>query len=129
MNWTGRTLPVLFYGCKYKSLAAAAKDDDEVLLPAPDISEVEKACPLSQVRAGRYKTPTFLIHGTLDDLIPVEQAQRTHQQMLACGVESVLRIVPDGLHLFDMSPRLKENEDASQAVLDGYKFLQRHVGL
>ncbi|GAB1210993.1 Non-reducing polyketide synthase trt4 [Aspergillus terreus] len=128
MNWTGQTLPVLFYGCKYKSLAAAAKGD-EVLLPAPHMSEVEKACPLSQVRAGRYKTPTFLIHGTLDDLIPVQQAQRIHQQMLVCGVESVLRIVSDGLHLFDIIPHLKENKDASQAVLDGYEFLRRHVGI
>lgn len=129
MNWTGQTLSVLFNGHKYKSLVAMAGGDDKVILPKPTLSEIQKACPLSQVCAGRYKTPTFIIHGTLDDLIPVEQAQRTHGQMLACGVESELRVVADALHLFDMSPNLKNSKDAFKAVADGYAFLGRHVGL
>jgi acetyl esterase/lipase len=129
MNWTGQTLSVLFNGHKHKSLVAIAGGDDNVILPKPTLSEIQKACPLSHVYAGQYKTPTFIIHGTLDDLIPVEQAQRTHEQMLANGVESELRVVADAPHLFDMSPNLKNNEDACRAVADGYEFLRSHVGL
>ncbi|KAL5334680.1 hypothetical protein BJX70DRAFT_402312 [Aspergillus crustosus] len=129
MNMAGQTLPVLFYGCKYKSLAAAAQGDDEVVLPTPTLRDIEKVCPLSQVSAGRYKSPTFIIHGTLDDLIPVEQARRTYEQMRAHGVESDIRVLVDGLHLFDMSPALTENKYEHQAVLDGYEFLKSHVGL
>ncbi|OOQ86839.1 polyketide synthase [Penicillium brasilianum] len=129
MNWTGQTLTVLFNGHKYKSLVAIAGGDDNVILPKPTLSEIQKACPLSHVYAGQYKTPTFIIHGTLDDLIPVEQSQRTHDQMLANGVESELRVVADAPHLFDMSPNLKNNKDACRAVADGYEFLRSHVGL
>ncbi|KAL2826216.1 hypothetical protein BDW59DRAFT_161055 [Aspergillus cavernicola] len=129
MNWTGQTLPVLFYGCNYKDLAADAGTEDEVVLPTPILTEVQKVCPFSQVSAGSYRTPTFIIHGTLDDLIPVQQAQRTHDKMLACGVKSELRVVLDGLHLFDMGPDFAEKQHAFQAVVDGYEFLRGHVGL
>lgn len=129
MNWTGQTLPVLFYGCNYKARVAESGPDYEVVLPKPILSEVQKVCPFSQISAGSYRAPTFLIHGTLDDLIPVQQAQRTHDKMLACGVDSDLRIVRDGLHLFDLEADFAGNQHAFQAVVDGYEFLRRHVGL
>ncbi|CBF80428.1 hypothetical protein AN8383.2 [Aspergillus nidulans FGSC A4] len=129
MNWTGQTLPVLFYGCNYRARAAESGQDYEVVLPEPILSEVQKVCPFSQISAGSYRAPTFLIHGTLDDLIPVQQAQRTHDKMQACGVDSDLRIVRDGLHLFDLEANFAGNQHAFQAVVDGYEFLRRHVGL
>ncbi|KAJ0420596.1 hypothetical protein BJY00DRAFT_323834 [Aspergillus carlsbadensis] len=96
MNWTGQALAVLFNGCRYKQLAAAngqSTGAGEVLLPAPPLADIQRACPLSQIVAGRYSTPTFLIHGSLSDLIPVQQAQRTQDALQSAGVESTLRVV------------------------------------
>jgi hypothetical protein len=58
MNWAGQTLPVLFYGCNYN---VTWDGDDEVVLRTPVLSEIQRVCPFSQVSAGSYRVPTFLI--------------------------------------------------------------------
>lgn len=126
MNWTGQALPVLLHGWQYKKLAAASASGD-VVLPTPTLDKVQKICPLSQISCGRYRTPTFLIHGTLDDLIPLEQVQRTYKELVGHGVEAELRVVEDEPHLFDLRPQASQSQHAIQAVLDGYKFLRHHV--
>jgi acetyl esterase/lipase/2-polyprenyl-3-methyl-5-hydroxy-6-metoxy-1,4-benzoquinol methylase/acyl carrier protein len=138
MNWTGQALSVLFNGCNYKQLAAAkGHSAGEVTLSAPPLADIQRACPFSQIVAGRYRTPTFLIHGSLDDLIPVEQAQRTQDALRAAGVESTLRVVEGGLHLFDLGFDLETNETTGstvdeegwRAVREGYAFLRQHVAV
>ncbi|KUL81855.1 hypothetical protein ZTR_09738 [Talaromyces verruculosus] len=125
MNWTGQTLPVLLRGkhhCMSRKTSGA-----EGILPHPTTEEVQAVSPLAQIRRGSYKSPTFLIHGALDDLIPLEQAQRTRDELEIQGVEAELRILEKGLHLFDIYPRYEQDKEAFQAVLDGYEFLHSHV--
>ncbi|KAL2802294.1 hypothetical protein BJX63DRAFT_438016 [Aspergillus granulosus] len=129
MNWACQTLPVLLHGWKYKSLAAGKNSNNKVILPNPEPAEIQTICPLSQAKAGRYHTPTFIIHGALDDLIPVEQARRTHEVMRNNGVECELRVVEGALHLFDHEPGFAENQKAVEAVADGYEFLRGHVDI
>lgn len=125
MNWNGQTLPVLLGGGQYlKSLKAGTGGET---LPQPATDEVQAVSPLAQIRRGAYKSPTFIIHGTLDDLIPVDQAQRTNDELVVQGVEAELRVVKKGLHLFDIYPGYEENREAFQAVLEGYNFLSSHV--
>ena len=128
MNWTGQTLPVLLHGANYwkKRKGGVA---DGVALSYPTIEEVQAVSPLAQIRSGCYKSPTFLIHGTLDDLIPVSQAQQTHDELIIQGIEAELHVVEKGLHLFDIYPGYEENSEAFQAVLAGYQFLRNHVRL
>ncbi|KAJ5890374.1 Acyl transferase/acyl hydrolase/lysophospholipase [Penicillium subrubescens] len=125
MNWSGQTLPVLLRG-KHHCTSRKASDTEEIL-PHPTTEEVQAVSPLAQIRRGCYKSPTFLIHGALDDLIPLEQAQKTHDEFRIQGIEAELRVVEQGLHLFDIYPRYEEDKEAFQAVLEGYKFLRSHV--
>jgi dipeptidyl aminopeptidase/acylaminoacyl peptidase len=128
MNWKGQTLPVLLHGGHY--WATRKRDgDSEAASPPPTAEKVQAVSPLAQIRDGCYKSPTFLIHGTLDDLIPVEQAQRTYKKLISQGIEAELRVVEKGLHLFDIYPWYEENREAFEAVLDGYQFLRDHVQL
>ncbi|KAJ5388986.1 Acyl transferase/acyl hydrolase/lysophospholipase [Penicillium cataractarum] len=127
MNWTGQTVPVLLRGKHH--LESCKPSGAEEALPDPTIEEVHSISPLAQIRRGYYKSPTFLIHGSLDDLIPLEQAQRTRDEMQSQGIEAELRVVENGLHLFDIYPRYEEDREACQAVLDGYEFLRSHVQL
>ena len=96
-------------------------------MPVPTLEEIQAVSPLAQIRNGHYKTPTFIIHGTLDDLIPVEQAQRTSQELVTKGVEVQLRVVDKAVHLFDIYPGFEKDQAASRAVEDGYEFLRDHV--
>ncbi|CAG8890482.1 unnamed protein product [Penicillium egyptiacum] len=124
MNWKGQSLPMLLHGGRFWS---DHKDDSGEDLPVPTLEEIQAVSPLAQIRNGSYKTPTFIIHGTLDDLIPVEQAQRTSRELLTKGVEVELRVVDKAVHLFDIYPGFEKDQAAAQAVEDGYEFLRDHV--
>ncbi|KAL4902296.1 hypothetical protein BDW74DRAFT_180797 [Aspergillus multicolor] len=116
MNWTGQTLPFLVYGAR----GLKNNTTPENTLPQPSTSEIEAISPAAQIRLGNYNTPTFLIHGTRDDLIPVAQVKRTAEDMKAMGVEVQLRVLQGAVHLFDVGPGYEEDADAGQAVADGY---------
>lgn len=122
MNWKGQTLPVLLNG-----LMRGENDLDN--LPAPTKQQVQSISPLAQIRAGRYKTPTFIVHGTRDDLIPWEQARRTYDELIDAGVPAEARIAQGAVHLFDVYDGYEEDEGAKRAVRQGYEFLMAHVGL
>lgn len=123
MNWKGQTLSFLLN--KWKDKKGTTECSGEPARPTED--EVKVASPLAQIRDGYYKTPTFLIHGTMDDLIPYEQSIRTYKEFLAKGIEAEIRVLEGRLHLFDIFPEYSKNLEALQTVEDGYNFLLKHV--
>lgn len=121
MNCSGRTLHVLLAGLDKKTRREPA---------APAQADVVAVSPLAQVRAGNYATPTFILHPRGDDLIPWQQAQRTWEALREVHVDAELRIVEGVGHLFDLGGLQRVRSAAArQAVVDGYDFLCRHVGL
>jgi acetyl esterase/lipase len=124
MNVRGLTLPVLLHGLDKKT---ETKGEFKLAMPSPDL--VARASPLAQIRAGRYGSPTFIVHPRQDDLIPWQQAERTWLALREAGVDAELRVVEDVPHLFDLSPRHPGYRAAMAAVEEGYAFLCRHAGL
>lgn len=121
MNWKGQTVPILLNGVK------PVGHSQNTLHPPPATAQIEAISPLAQIRKGAYRTPSFIIHGTKDDLIPWQQAQKTHETMRECNVEAELRIVEGGVHLFDTRNGFERNEKAARAVSEGYEFLGRYA--
>ncbi|RMJ27778.1 Thiolase, domain-containing protein [Aspergillus sp. HF37] len=72
MNWNARTLPVLLKGLP---LPGTTVSD-------PSLEDICAVRPLAQIRSGNYKTPTFLLHGGEDELIPWQQARRTYEAQI-----------------------------------------------
>ena len=126
MNWNGQTLPVLLCGATLAA-AGSAPHSKDIVVPKPE--QIASVSPLAQIQRGTYRTPTFIVHGTLDDLIPWQQSQRTHVALVASGVEAGLRVVEGAVHLFDSYHGFERDVDAAGAVADGYRFLGRWVGL
>ncbi|KAL2278825.1 hypothetical protein FJTKL_14164 [Diaporthe vaccinii] len=123
MNCRGRTLHVLLAGLDRRTRREPTDD-------APASADVVAVSPLAQVRAGNYATPTFILHPRGDDLIPWQQAQRTWEALREANVDAELRIVEGVGHLFDLGGLQRVRSAAArQAVVDGYGFLCRHVGL
>lgn len=121
MNCRGRTLHVLLRGLDKKTRKEPT---------APAQADIVAVSPLAQVRAGNYTTPTFILLPRGDDLIPWQQAQRTWEALQEAHVDSELRIVEGVGHLFDLGGLQRVRSVAArQAVVDGYDFLCRHVGL
>ncbi|KAE8148647.1 hypothetical protein BDV25DRAFT_141606 [Aspergillus avenaceus] len=121
MNWEGKSLPVLINGLRRTGAKTVSNP------PMPSVEQIRAISPLAQIHSGNYKTPTFLIHGTRDDLVPWQASQRIHDALRERGVTSELVILEDALHLFDLYPASKKDFISVKAVNDGYDFLCRHV--
>ncbi|KAL4866180.1 hypothetical protein BDV12DRAFT_199374 [Aspergillus spectabilis] len=129
MNWRGQALPVLLNGLPSKnSLIAQGKEYDPerwLALPQPSADLVRAVSPYAQIKAGNYRVPTFLIHGTRDDLIPWQHSQRTVDALVQEGVSSGLAVVEDAVHLFDLYR--DPTGMFKKAVTRGYDFLVGHI--
>ncbi|KAI1128807.1 hypothetical protein F5Y10DRAFT_291694 [Nemania abortiva] len=133
MNWTGRHLRVLLNGLRPRKEINdhrnASEADITDLLPDPSREQVQAVSPLAQIRKGKYSVPTFIVHGTKDDLIPWQQAVRTYDALKEQGVPAEIRILDGAVHLFDLYKLRESDEAAKQAVEDGYAMLAHYVGL
>lgn len=127
MNWKAQTLPVLIWGlpCKTSARHEDADSNDCDALPQPPFEEVMPCSPLAQIRRGNYSTPTFLVHGTADDLIPWQQSRRTYECLVDRGVSAKLALVDGAPHVCDMSSDIES--PGWKVVLRGYEFLAQTV--
>ncbi|KAK8124347.1 uncharacterized protein PG998_000106 [Apiospora kogelbergensis] len=116
MNWTGRYLRVLLHGLSRRGhedhgeeAGTAADPTDALPDPSPELN------------------PPFIVHGTKDDLVPWQQALRTHEALRRQGVRSEIRILDGAVHLFDMYRSYGNDKAAKQAVGEAYEFLRSQV--
>ncbi|CAG7993876.1 unnamed protein product [Penicillium salamii] len=126
MNWHGQTLPVLFRGLpagiNVPQKSAAAFN----CMEQPPRDQIIQASPYAQILRGAYKSPTHIVFGTKDDLIPWEQAQRTFSAMQHMGIESGLTVAPGEPHLFDLFS--DSGGTRWRYVMEGYNFLFQKLG-
>lgn len=124
MNWHAQLLPMLIHGLPSKH--RASPNIDYKSRPLPTTSEIQAASPYAQIVKGNYHTPTFVIHGRNDDLIPWEQSQETVEALRRQGVEAEL-VVPDAGHAFDLFVAEDPKRVGWVGVEKGYEFLVRYV--
>ena len=129
MNWKGQTLPVLLNGlpCRLASASQTTNANANTKytdLPQPSDESIASISPLAQVEGNTYRTPTYLIHGTRDDLIPWQQSQEFIEALRAKGVNAGLEIVEGKSHLFDM---FRDPDGKGwESVRRGYEFCFEH---
>jgi acetyl esterase/lipase len=73
----------------------------------------DAASPLRHVSPG--DPPTLVVHGTDDDLIPLEQSRSFHEALRAAGVSSRLLVVDSARHGFDL--RIDDRRDLLPEIL------------
>ena len=120
MNWTGQMLPVILNGLPRRAEADPNVDYKHMAQPSAD--RIASISPCAQIRAGNYATPTYIIHGTRDNLIPWQQARTTYEALVARGVPAELEVVEGADHLFDL---YRSRGKDWEVVLRGYEFLFR----
>lgn len=94
------------------------------LLTSPSPAMVAAISPLARVRAGQYAVPTFIVHGTEDEVAPFAGAERFAKEMhkQAPSVRCELLALPGARHLFDLG--LEEgSRQWERLVAPGYIFL------
>ncbi|KAL0938170.1 polyketide synthase [Colletotrichum truncatum] len=123
-NWKGQLLPLWLNGVpKSQGISQSKKDYEAMEIPSPE--RVASISPHAQVLKGTYRTPTFMIHGTEDDLIPFQQTQAMSELLVRNGIESELALVENGQHLLDLQddPEKKIEKEIGK----GFAFLRRFL--
>ncbi|TGO60221.1 hypothetical protein BCON_0037g00210 [Botryotinia convoluta] len=127
MNWRAQVLPILINGLPSLSTSSSSPSTPSYdNLPMPSPSQIARISPYSQIVSSHYKTPTFLIHGTEDDLIPWQQSQKTYEALKERGVEAAIEVLEGSGHLFDLT-RDRGGDEGVRAVERGMEFLKRFV--
>ena len=128
MNWKAQTLPLLLNGLPTKNKATNSGKDAKSWshMEIPDRERVQSISPYAQIVAGNYRTPTFMIHGTADDMIPWQQSRKTTDALARQGVAAGMYLLDGAEHLFDTfgTDRLGGGDEAIRA---GYEWLFAHA--
>lgn len=112
----GNGLPLLLNGLPSPSSV------ENPMLMAPSADRIAAISPSFQVRAGNYSTPTFIIHGDRDEIVPFHTAERFAKALRVAGVESGFLPVKRARHIHDL--RLKPGQkEWEESVAPGYNFL------
>ena len=94
--------------------------------PPPHL--ISAISPTSQVRLGNYTTPTFLIHGTEDEIVPYHTAVAFSEAMREKGLRGGLAEVKGAKHIHDLTLK-RGDEKFAESVEVGYKFLFKELEL
>ena len=116
----GNGLPLLLNGIR--------PSDDKPWSTPPPARLVAAISPSAHLRDGTYTTPTFLIHGTKDEIVPFHTAVAFVGAMRERGVKVGFAEVKGARHIHDLN--LKAGDKAwSENVGVGYDFLLQELGI
>lgn len=118
----GNGLPLMLNGLSASSSSSFALDQ------SPSPASIQAISPLSQLRLGRYTTPTYIIHGTADELIPFHASRDFIAALHAHGVEGEMLGVEGVRHIHDLKLKVGSGKWRTQ-VLPGYTWVLRRVGI
>lgn len=91
-------------------------------LGIPDLERVAAISPITQVKNGKYRTPTFLIIGEEDEIVPFHTAVNFSKALENQGIKTGFISVPGAKHIHDL--KLAPGFAGwNKWVLPGYKFL------
>lgn len=97
-------------------------------LEAPKPERVAAISPLVQVQMGNYHTPTFVIIGDEDEIVPFHTSVNFVNALQKQGIKNGFIPVPGQRHIYDLSlsPGMTKWDDW---VAPGYQFLFDILGI
>lgn len=129
MNWKAQSVPVLINGLPHKTKVAPDDKTDWKCLPMPPVEKIRQCSPYWHILQGNYITPTFMVHGNIDDWIPYQMTQKTIAAMQQRGVPSGIVIADQCGHAFDLFPREDRLGLGWAAIEAAYDFACKHLAM
>jgi dipeptidyl aminopeptidase/acylaminoacyl peptidase len=130
MNWRAQMLPVLFNGLPSMNAAqelSAEQQKQLSRLPQPTADQIAKFSPFAHIVKNEVSSPTYLVHGTEDDLIPWQQSQRTYEALVAAGVDAGISVLDGQPHLFDL---FSDGDGKKwERMVEAFDFVFKHLGV
>jgi hypothetical protein len=122
MNWKAQSVPVLIRSLPHMNSVSADDKTDWKALPKPPIERVRECSPYWHILQGDYRTPTFMVHGNIDDWIPYQMTQKTIAALQERGVSSGIIIADQCGHAFDLFPKEDRLGVGWSAIEAAYDF-------
>ncbi|KAL9093882.1 MAG: hypothetical protein Q9165_003805 [Trypethelium subeluteriae] len=123
--------PVLVSGLPNKAKAkindASTNDDLWKALSMPTVEKIQAVSPYAHIVQGHYRTPTFIVHGDRDELIPWQQSHDTIEALRQQGIEVGFVAPREAGHAFDLWPEEDPQGTGWAAMQEAYDFLRRLV--
>ncbi|KAL9599000.1 MAG: hypothetical protein Q9219_004114 [cf. Caloplaca sp. 3 TL-2023] len=94
----------------------------------PQQRQIDAINPIFHVRNGTYTVPTFLIHGTADEVVPCDMSVAFSEALKDRGVDSGVLVVDGAQHIHDLDCE-PGSEMWDLGVGPGYDFLLKHLGV
>lgn len=89
-------------------------------------AQLKQASPVSHVTSAA--PPFLIVHGTLDETVPYEQAERLHGALRAAGAESELLTIDGGHHNLQADPdNLYDGRAWYDVGAAAIQFFERHL--
>lgn len=95
----------------------------------PSAAQIASISPIFHVRADRYTTPTFLIHGTNDEIVPFRTVGVFVEALRERGVKCEFAEVRGKRHIHDLDLRPSKGQEWWEGVGVGYEFLFKELSL
>lgn len=111
---SGIGLPLLLHGLSL--------DTSSDCFEMPSSARIASISPLAQLRQANFETPTFIIHGSRDDIAPYAAAKRFIHEMKKHGVPHGFLSLDGVGHVFDLELHPATDEWETQ-IVPGYQFL------
>ena len=92
------------------------------LATPPPSAKVQAISPMAQLKAGRYKVPTFIIHADRDEIAPFKDSQAFIEELKREGVRGELGRVPGKGHIHDLALK-PGGRGWEEGVGVGYSFV------
>jgi len=90
------------------------------------LEQLRAASPIAHVAAGA--PPFLIIHGTSDETVPYEQAERLHRALLAEGADTRLLPIASGHHNLRPDPHARyEGQIWHDVASEAARFFKRHL--
>ncbi|KAL7626424.1 hypothetical protein AAE478_003196 [Parahypoxylon ruwenzoriense] len=131
MNWEAQMVPILVNGLPtiQEAIRGGKSPEDWKTLQWPAVEDIRAISPYAHIVQGTYRTPTFIVHGECDDLIPWQQSQDTISALRKQGVNANVAIVPRVGHGFDLDPADDPMGRGWEAIESSYQFLSHQMSL
>ncbi|KAL8699113.1 MAG: hypothetical protein Q9224_001556 [Gallowayella concinna] len=91
-------------------------------------SQIEAISPIAQLRKGSYNVPTFIVHGSEDEILPCNASVAFDKAMRERGIESGICVIEGAKHLHDLGVE-EGSEMWMRGVGPGYEFLLKGLGI
>ncbi|KAL9030654.1 MAG: hypothetical protein Q9196_001241 [Gyalolechia fulgens] len=117
-----RSLSILLNGLPEEPNPSEASD------PPISNEHLDAINPIAQVRAGKYRVPTFSIHGSEDEVLPCGMSVAFHDALRAMDVDAGVLVVDGARHLHDLG--VESGSDGwAKGVGEGYEWLLKQLGM